>query len=58
MAAYLTKQFCMTCIDSAYVGNSTYTTVCTETIQYVSLHHIDSLNIRMKKFDEKYFLTK
>ena len=25
---------CMTCIDSAYVGNSTYTTACAKTIQY------------------------
>ena len=34
LAAYLTKQFCMTCIDSAYAGNSTCTTACAETIQY------------------------
>ena len=34
MAAYLTLQFCMTCIDSAYVGNSTCITACAETIQY------------------------
>ena len=40
-------------IDSAYVGNSTCTTACAETIQYFCLHNIDSLNICMKKFDAK-----
>ena len=33
MAAYLTWQFC---IDSAYVGNSTCTTACAETVQYLA----------------------
>ena len=42
----------MTCIDSAYAGNSTYTTACAETIQYF-VYTIYSLNIRMKKFDAK-----
>ena len=34
MAAYLTEQFCMTCVDSAYAGKSTCTTACAKTIQY------------------------
>ena len=34
MAAYLTHQLYMTCIDSAFAGKSTYTTACAETIQY------------------------
>ena len=36
---------------SAYVGNSTCTTACAETIQYFCLHNKDSLNICIKKFD-------
>ena len=43
----------MTCIDSAYVGNSVCTTACALTIFILCLHNIDSLNICMKKFDAK-----
>ena len=42
------------CIDSAYMGNSTCTTACAETIQYFA-YTIDSLNICMKKFDVIFF---
>ena len=34
MAAYLTAILYDMCIDSAFVGNSTCTTACAETIQY------------------------